>query len=167
VVYDSPAAVRQPWPDTVLADRIRIGPPGVREPDAEPDAIEPDASELYATQLYATELYATESDVAGESDDPETRAEDPAATAVEDSGDLDGVLTDQEGEPGAASSPNRSEAGESGVSEQSATEHDAPGQSAADQDTTGEADTDRGAPGEAGTDAVSGAALPAGSRPWR
>ena len=45
VVYDNPAAARRPWPDTLLADRIRIGPPGVAvaEPPgvavAEPPAV--------------------------------------------------------------------------------------------------------------------------------
>jgi len=33
VVYDSPAADRRPWPDTVLADRVRIGLEGAAELD--------------------------------------------------------------------------------------------------------------------------------------
>jgi Protein of unknown function (DUF3616) len=36
VVYDMPAAARRPWPDTLLADRVRIGNGGV-EQDAEED----------------------------------------------------------------------------------------------------------------------------------
>jgi Protein of unknown function (DUF3616) len=38
VVHDNPSAARRPWPDTVLADLVRIGPvPAAEESDAEPD----------------------------------------------------------------------------------------------------------------------------------
>ena len=46
VVYDDPAADRRPWPDTVLADRVRIGVDDVLDemldevPDGEPEGTE-------------------------------------------------------------------------------------------------------------------------------
>ena len=36
IVYDSPASTRRRWPDTVLADRVRIGP--VEAEQADPKA---------------------------------------------------------------------------------------------------------------------------------
>ena len=87
VVYDDPAADRRPWPDTVLADRVRIGVDEVLDdvPDDEPkrtDGLAP-VDLAFVVTVPATEVRPADdpgTDVP-ETDDP---ADDTAEDATED-----------------------------------------------------------------------------------
>jgi hypothetical protein len=90
VVYDSPATTRRPWPDTVLADRVRIGP----VPDVAPPAVEAaealddlPADDLPDDDLAGgADLTADTADTADTDIDPD--APGPDHTEVDGSGDL-------------------------------------------------------------------------------
>jgi hypothetical protein len=71
VVYDSPAADRRPWPETVLADRVRIGPDD--EVDDGLDDIDG------ADDLAAVDLADVETGPASEAHPPDDDADDDPA----------------------------------------------------------------------------------------
>jgi hypothetical protein len=59
VVHDNPSTARRPWPDTVLADLVRVGPvPTAPEesPDVEPVEVASDGPELSTDDLDPPEL---------------------------------------------------------------------------------------------------------------
>lgn len=80
VVHDVPAAARRPWPDTVLADRVRIGP--------EPDAPDVDLADVVDTPDVPG---APDADATTDADvDREVARADEADALLPDDADEDG-----------------------------------------------------------------------------
>jgi hypothetical protein len=90
VVYDDPAADRRPWPDTVLADRVRIGVDDVLDEmlDEEPEETEGLAAVdlTFVDTVPATEIRPADApETAAPADDTtEDTAADPAAELPDD-----------------------------------------------------------------------------------
>jgi hypothetical protein len=95
VVYDSPAADRRPWPDTVLADRVRIG----AVVDAADDAVDDAVGDAAEPEHVATGTDLAPVDLAVVASGPATDAQ-----PVDDAADTDDDAADTDDDPAAAPS---------------------------------------------------------------